>query len=104
MGYRLLDQYSLLHFAVGIIVYFWNISLSIGFPIHFLFELLENTNIGMKFINHYIIHPGYFSWPGGKYKADSIMNIIGDNLSFIIGWILSYVLDMYGNKHNWYIQ
>lgn len=30
MGEYLLDQYSLLHFAVGIIFYYWNVSFSIS--------------------------------------------------------------------------
>lgn len=95
MGSQLLDQYSLLHFAVGVIMYFWNISLRLGFLIHFLFEVIENTELGMKMMNKYIIHPGYFSYPGGKNMADSYINIVGDNLSFIIGWLSSYILDIF---------
>jgi hypothetical protein len=104
MGQRFFDQYSLLHLAVGVITYFWNISLMTGFIIHFIFEIVENTNMGMYLINKYIIYPGYFSWPGGKYDADSITNIIGDNFFFVIGWLIAYGLDLYGIKNNWYIK
>jgi hypothetical protein len=103
MGDLLFDQYSLLHFSVGVIMYFWNISLINGFLLHLMFEVLENTTLGMSLINKYIIHKGYFSWPGGKNKADSYINsLVGDNLAFVIGWILSYYLDILGMKLNWY--
>lgn len=104
MGHKFFDQYSLLHISVGIIMYFWNISLITGFIIHFLFEIFENTNIGMYLINKYIIYPGYFSWPGGKHKSDTILNTIGDNAFFVIGWLMAYGLDLYGIKNNWYIN
>ena len=52
MGTRFLDQYTYLHFSVGIIVYFWNISLLNWIILHTIFELLENTKIGMRLINN----------------------------------------------------
>jgi hypothetical protein len=52
MGTRFLDQYTYLHFAVGIIVYFWNISLLNWIILHTIFEFLENTKTGMKLINN----------------------------------------------------
>lgn len=102
MGYRFFDQYSLLHFSVGVITYFWNISFIYGFILHFIFELLENTKIGIHMINKYIIEPGYFSWPGGKHKADTILNIIGDNTFYAFGFLMSYILDYIGRIHKWY--
>lgn len=83
MGYLIYDQFSLLHFAVGIVFYYWNISLINSIIIHTLFEVLENTTIGMKMINKF-----YF-WPGGKDYADSIINSIGDTLFFILGWMIA---------------
>ena len=97
MGNLLFDQYTLLHLATGIIAYFWNISLIMWVIIHFMFEILENTQIGMKIINKYL----YF-WPGGKPKTDSPINIIGDNISAIIGWLSAYYLDKMGNYYGWY--
>ena len=41
MGNKFIDQYSLLHFAVGIVVYFWDISLLSWFVLHTIFELIE---------------------------------------------------------------
>jgi hypothetical protein len=98
MGYRLFDQYTYLHFAVGIVVYFWNISLINWIGLHTIFEFLENTKIGMNIINNYIVF-----WPGGKPKPDSIINNIGDTVGTIVGWLSAYYLVKIANKYNWYM-
>jgi hypothetical protein len=47
-----------------------------------VFEYVENTKIGIHFINTYIP-----AWPGGKYQKESFMNsMIGDNISAVAGW------------------
>ena len=102
MGYRLLDQYSLLHFATGVVLYFWNIPFVVALAGHMLFEFFENTKSGMNFINTYFIHPGYFSWPGGKNQADSALNQFGDNLTFAAGWLISAYIDVTGMKKGWF--
>jgi hypothetical protein len=104
MGYRFTDQFSLLHFAVGVVMYYLNFSFFGSVLKHILFEYLENTEKGMELINKYIIKPGYFHWPGGKHKADSLINMIGDTVYFSIGWGISYMLDIYGSKNNWYLE
>lgn len=93
MGNGLFDQFTYLHFAVGIIAYFWNISLLNWFILHTIFELVENTKIGISIINKYITF-----WPGGKPKSDSFTNMIGDTLGTIIGWLSAYYLDRLGTK------
>jgi hypothetical protein len=103
MGYQLLDQYSLLHFATGIVIYFWNIPFLFAILGHMLFEYVENTKGGMAFINKYIIDPGYFSWPGGKHEADSGLNQLGDNITFALGFALAAFLDVVGTRNNWYV-
>lgn len=97
MGIKLLDQYTYLHFAVGIIIYFWNISLLDWIVLHTIFEFLENTPQGINIINKYL-----FFWPGGKPQSDSIINIFGDTSGAILGWISAYYLDKLGNKYGWY--
>jgi len=97
MGKQLFDQYTYLHFAVGIVVYFWNISLTSWIILHIIFELLENTHMGINIIQKYIP-----LWPGGKIKPDSTINMIGDIFGGIIGWISAYYLDNTGKKYNWY--
>lgn len=97
MGNKFIDQYSLLHFAVGIVVYFWDIPLLTWFVLHTMFELIENTQQGIYFINNYIT-----LWPGGKPKADSIVNSIGDTIFSLLGWIIAYYTDTMGKKWKLY--
>ncbi len=96
MGSQWFDQYSLLHTATGILAYFWNMSFVTALVVHTLFEWLENTQKGMAFIRNFTY------WPGGKEKADSLRNSIGDTIAFAIGWGMSYGLDHYGNQRGWY--
>jgi hypothetical protein len=97
MGNLFFDQYSILHMASGIVAYFWGIKLNYWIIIHVLFEYLENTEIGMKFINNTLKN----IWPGGKEKADTFMNsMIGDNFFAILGWCIAYYFDeIYKNKN-----
>ena len=97
MGNRFVDQYTYLHYAVGIIIYFWNISLWKWVGIHTIFEICENTKYGIYFINQYITF-----WPGGKPKPDNIINIIGDSIGAIIGWLSAYYIDHIGNTYGLY--
>ena len=88
MGKYSVDQYSLLHFAVGIIAYFWGFSWQHTLLVHVVFELSENTNQGMYFINNYMPF-----WPGGKPYADSLVNQASDTLMTMIGWYISRLAD-----------
>ena len=93
MGTKIVDQFSLLHFAVGIVVSFWNVPLLLWFVLHTMFELIENTPQGIYCINHYI----YF-WPGGKPKADAAINTIGDTIFAMLGWIVAYYTTQLANS------
>jgi len=97
MGTNLFDQYTYLHFATGIIAYFWGITFWQWFFLHLFFEITENTDLGMKFINKYL-----FFWPGGKPQVDTLLNICGDQTGALIGWLSAYLLDHIGNKYKWY--
>ena len=97
MGHQLFDQYTYIHFAVGVIVYFWNISLVYWFVLHSIFEFVENTQMGINIINKYFVF-----WPGGKPIPDSIMNMVGDTSGAVLGWLSAYYLDKLGHKYNWY--
>lgn len=87
MGSNIFDQYSLLHFCSGYIIYFSNISLLNWILIHILFEIIENSSLGMNFIK------GLKWWPGGKHSRDSIINIVSDTIFAILGWIIAYKLE-----------
>jgi len=97
MGYKYFDRYTYLHFAMGVVVYFWNISLVNWVIIHTLFEFLENTQVGMNIINNYIVF-----WPGGKPTSDTFINNIGDTFGAILGWLSAYGLDRLGNYYKLY--
>ena len=89
MGNKFYDQYSLLHFSVGVVAYFIGIPLIIWNVIHILFEIVENTDFGIRFINKYLL----WFWAGGKDKPDKVINNIGDIVFGALGWIISYELD-----------
>jgi len=99
MGSQFFDQYTYLHFAVGIIVYFWGISLKNWIIIHTLFEIIENMDMGILLINKY-----FTFWPGGKPYPDVFINKMGDTIGAIVGWLSAYYLDKLGNNNGWYIM
>ncbi len=84
MGIYFTDRYSLLHFAIGIVAYYWNVSFALWFTIHFAFEYFENTLLGMQIIRKIKL------WPGGKERADNMLNRMGDQFYGAFGWIFAY--------------
>lgn len=97
MGNYLFDKFTYLHFASGIIAYFFKIKLSIWILIHTLFEIIENSSFGIYFINKYL-----FFWPGGKPKSDSLFNSLGDGLGAILGWLSAYFINYISDKYKLY--
>jgi len=98
MGKYFIDQYTLLHFAFGVVAYFFNVNLMTWFVAHTLFEIVENTPSAMKFVNTYL----QGVWPGGKPFADSGLNSFGDTIFSVVGWLCAYGIDKYGRTHEWY--
>ena len=97
MGNQFLDQYTLLHFASGVVEYFWGVPGFNWFLAHMAFELIENTEEGMRFINTKLTF-----WPGGKPKRDEFVNMLGDNISAGVGWWVASKLDETGKREGWY--
>lgn len=97
MGLYLFDQYTYLHFASGILLYFLGVSFVWWFIFHSIFEWFENTQVGIKMINEL-----FTFWPGGKPGPDSFINTTGDTVGALLGWLTAYWLDKYGIKHGWY--
>lgn len=97
MGAFFFDQYTYLHFASGIIAYFWGVSFVWWLVFHSIFEWAENTNLGIKFINDL-----FTFWTGGKPGPDNFINIIGDTIGALLGWLTAYWLDKYGSQRGWY--
>ena len=97
MGTQLFDEYTILHFASGIIVYFWGVHWIHWILAHVLFEFIENSTFGMKFINETLTF-----WPGGKPRPDSFLNIVGDNIGAVLGWFFARFFDQLGKERKWY--
>lgn len=81
------DKFSLCHFAVGIIFRYFNISLMLSTILHIIFEIVENSELGI-----YIHHNYLPFWPGGKHAADGIINSTGDTVFFMLGWLVANAL------------
>ena len=99
MGNQLFDQYSLLHFASGVGAYFVGVPPVNWLFVHITFEIVENSHAGMRFINENLTF-----WPGGKPRADSGLNMVGDNISAMVGWWAASKLDALGKERDWYNQ
>ena len=86
---KLFDQKSCHSISsVGAVAYWWNHrELKNLIILHTIFELLENTVDGIKLINKFKY------WPGGKDKADSPLNMLGDTISVILGWFVAYIIN-----------
>lgn len=89
MGVHFTDKFSLLHLASGIVVYYWNVSFIAWFIAHAAFELIENTETGMRFIRSVKL------WPGGKTHADSALNRMGDQAYACLGWAIAHYYSAY---------
>ena len=88
MGKYFTDQYSLIHFASGMIAQFIGLKLITWFVLHFIFEIVANTQAGMNIINKYLVSS---FWPGGKDEPDTFVNSkLGDNFYALLGWIDAY--------------
>jgi len=86
MGLFFTDKFSLLHLASGIIAYYWSVSFLLWFLFHVFYEFAENTTLGMYIINKITI------WPGGKDKADSLLNSLGDQFYASLGWFIPFFI------------
>jgi hypothetical protein len=96
MGLQFLDQYSFLHFASGVVAYFFGIPFNAWFFINIVFEVFENSEFGMNIINKITF------WPGGKTFPDAFINIVGDIISVMLGWAAAYGIDYLGKKYEWF--
>jgi hypothetical protein len=88
MGIKIFDQYSLLHFSTGCVAYFFGITLFWWIILHTLFEIIENSPNGVKFIDQYLKF-----WPGGKKSPDNLLNSCSDLVFAIIGHQIAKKLD-----------
>ena len=91
MGKFFFDQFSILHFASGVTAYFWKIiSFKWFVLLYILLEIMENSSVGINFVNTYIPF-----WPRAKQKPESYLNMFSDVLFAVMGWQLTEQLDKY---------
>ena len=96
---KLFDQFVYLHFAMGIIAYFWGINLKHFIILHTVYEIFELTPFGVNIINKYFKN----IWPGdGKTPNEFGMNALGDTIGGVIGWLSAREIDRMGNRYGWY--
>lgn len=82
MGQTFVDQYSTLHLLSGVLARAAGLDFYSWFMAHLAFEVTENTDTGIKFINE-----NFTWWPGGgKEEPDANINVIGDQISALVGW------------------
>lgn len=87
MGLKFFDRWSLSHFAFGILAYYFYLPFLIWILIHVIFEIVENTTIGI------FIRRSLTFLPGSEKNADSFINsFVGDNFFAILGWIVAYYI------------
>ena len=92
MGIDFFDDYSFSHVLGGGIIQRMGISRIVAYSLSIFYELLENyiwvPYFGGRCINHYI-----FPIVDCKTKADTIQNMIGDQISFMIGYEFAELID-----------
>ena len=84
MGDSIFDKYSALHFGSGVAANKVGIPFGWWLFLHLMFEYAENSQQGMNFINTNLTW-----WPGGKPRPDDLINVVGDNISAVIGWCVA---------------
>lgn len=94
MGSALFDTFSLLHFASGIIAYYWGINIKNWFIINIIYELVDNI-----FWKHMQKIPNL---PGGKPERDYFINSVSDICFGLIGWLFAKLFDMQFDKNKNY--
>lgn len=89
MGKKFIDYYSITHFIGGIILEKFNIPFINSNILHFLFEMIENYILVPLQKRGCISLPPILPIKDCKVESDTKINILGDQISFIIGYLFS---------------
>jgi hypothetical protein len=102
------DKFSVLHFSVGAILFYFNISLFTAIIIHTIHEMFENPTlykVSKNIIDYFFknINPELNKINLGvknyRYNIEtSINSFLGDTLSFVAGWCFASYYFYNGNK------
>ena len=86
---KIIDRNTYLHFAAGIIAYYWGFTLIEWIVVHILLDIFQRTEIGKKVTKFFLR-----IWPeSGDLTPESYLNILGDSTFTILGWCSAYLLD-----------
>jgi hypothetical protein len=86
-GDALFSQYSLLHFAMGLIIFFTKVPLLLATLAYTAFLLVHHSEEGSRFMSKFVP-----MWPGGK-RSEDYLPILGDILAFDAGWLAASAAD-----------
>ena len=92
MGKYIFDKDTLIHFSVGMIMYFLGISLHTWIIIHIIFEIFENSTYILYLLNKYL---NINETSSDMYKKDHIINSIGDIIGAKLGWLFASYIHKY---------
>jgi len=84
-----MDQYSLFHVAIGIVMYFWSLPFLSFILFNLALEYAETTSIGSNLKHTYL--QGW--WPGGKSVPTTFLARISDVACMLAGMLISYGVD-----------
>ena len=101
MGKKFIDYYSITHFIGGIILEKFNISFINSNILHFLFEMIENYILVPLQKRGCISLPPILPIKDCKSEPDTKINILGDQLSFIIGNVFCMAIRLYITQKNY---
>lgn len=87
MGVNYFDAYSPSHFFAGVTFYLIGIDFITGIILHTIYEIFTNYFLVKK--GGYCIKIPFLKIADCKTKPDSIKNIIGDTISFALGFIIA---------------
>ena len=86
---KIVDRYTYLHFAAGIIAYYWGFTLIEWISVHIILDIFQRTELGKK-VTKFILR----IWPESPdLSSESYLNILGDSTFTVLGWCSAYLLD-----------
>ena len=86
---KIFDRYTYLHFAAGIIAYYWGFTFVEWIVFHLFLDIFERTEFGKKVLQFFIR-----IWPGREQNVlESYYNVLGDSASAALGWGSAYLID-----------
>ena len=75
MNHSWYDQFTYLHFASGVLFFFWKMKLQQVVVLHLLFQCVD------------------FLWWKKKFDKKFFFNFLGDNAATIIGWYSAFLVN-----------